>query len=300
MKLQTSSPQHLSYEVDAKGVFCEPEGNVILMKKRGWIRMNIGLIGCGTIGQFLLEQLNEKQRVPGARVTAIFDEREKSIGKLKHLSEQYNLHYETNLQAFLASSIDLVIECANIEAVRLYGEQIVQKKDVLLISIGALVDAKLYGNLARSAAENGHIIHLPAGAIGGLDLIQAAAILGELTEVTLTTRKPAYALISESVTAPKTIFSGNAKKAIAQFPKNANVAITLSYAGLGIEQTKVSIIADPTITKNIHHIQAKGAFGETSIEIQNDPSPENPKTSYLTSLSILKTIQQLTTTVKIS
>lgn len=262
--------------------------------------MNIGLIGCGTIGQFLLEQLNEKQRVPGARVTAIFDEREKSIEKLKHLSEQYNLHYETNLQAFLASPIDLVIECANIEAVRLYGEQIVQKKDVLLISIGALVDAKLYGNLARSAAENGHIIHLPAGAIGGLDLIQAAAILGELTEVTLTTRKPAHALISESITAPKTIFSGNAKKAIAQFPKNANVAITLSYAGLGIEQTKVSIIADPTITKNIHHIQAKGAFGETSIEIQNDPSPENPKTSYLTSLSILKTIQQLTTTVKIS
>lgn len=261
--------------------------------------MNIGLIGCGTIGQFLLAQLNDKQMIPGVQVTAIFDEREKSTEKLQGLSEQYAIQYETDLEAFLQSPIDLVVECANVEAVRLYGEAIVQEKDFVLISIGALVDHAFYEKLAHHATGHGQSIYLPAGAIGGLDLIQAAAILGELTEVTLTTRKPSRALTSATLTTPETIFSGSAKEAISQYPKNANVAITLAYAGLGVEQTKVSIIADPHIARNIHQIQAKGAFGETTIHISNDPSPQNPKTSYLTSLSIIKTIHQITQTIKI-
>lgn len=262
--------------------------------------MKIGLIGCGTIGQFLLDQLNEKKVLPGTSITTIFDERAKSVEKLQKLSADYQVDYETDLHNFLQGSIDLVIECANVETVRLYGEHIVAQKDFLMISVGALVDTAFYAAIEKCAAENEHTIYLPAGAIGGLDLIQAAAVLGELETVTLTTRKPAASLTASQIVEPTVIFSGSAREAIAQFPKNANVAITLSYAGIGIEQTKVSIIADPTVTRNIHHIQATGRFGETSIEIANDPSPTNPKTSYLTSLSIVKTIQQIRQTIKMT
>lgn len=262
--------------------------------------MKIGLIGCGTIGQFLLEQLNERKVLPNVRIVAIFDEREKTKEKLQRYSGQYHVQYETTLPSFLDVQMDLVIECANVEAVRMYAEKIIQQKDFVVISIGALVDLTFYQHLEQLATEKGHRLYLPAGAIGGLDLIQAAATLGELDQVSLTTRKPAHALQEAAIESPQTIFSGSAKEAIEKFPQNANVAITLSYAGIGIEQTQVSIIADPAITRNIHCIQAKGAFGETTIEIANNPSPQNPKTSYLTSLSILKTIQQLTQTVKIA
>ena len=72
-----------------------------------------------------------------------------------------------------------------------------------------------------------------------------------------------------------------------------NVAITLSLAGIGVEKTKVKIIADPSVEKNIHSIRARGAFGEMEMKIENNPSPSNPQMSYLTALSILSSLKSL-------
>jgi aspartate dehydrogenase len=87
------------------------------------------------------------------------------------------------------------------------------------------------------------------------------------------------------------LFEGSAAEAIKKFPRNINVAIVLSLAGLGVENTKVTIIADPNIVKNNHLIEAWGSFGKLKLEIENDPMPNNPKTSYLAALSILATLQ---------
>jgi aspartate dehydrogenase len=61
-----------------------------------------------------------------------------------------------------------------------------------------------------------------------------------------TTRKPPDALsLTVDGYKPVAVFSGTAKEAIAKFPKNINVAVTLSLAGLGVDQTRVEILADP-------------------------------------------------------
>ncbi len=69
--------------------------------------------------------------------------------------------------------------------------------------------------------------------------------------------------------------------AVNKFPANINVAAILALAGIGIQETKVKIIADPHITVNQHQIEAVGAFGEISITVRNVLSPNNPKTSFL-------------------
>lgn len=262
--------------------------------------MNIGIIGCGSIGQFLLKKLNEEKLLPGYRITAIFDEREKSIKLLKDLSTKYEASTFRNLNEFLNTDIDLVVECANIQAVHDYAQEITKLKDLLLISVGALASTSLYDQLISSSKKNGAKIYLPSGAIGGLDIVQAANIAGGLESVTLVSRKPVTALSTDLLSGETVLFEGSAKNAIKKYPKNANVAITLSLAGIGVDKTSVKIIADPKVEKNIHTIHAHGDFGEVNITIENNPSPENEKTSYLTALSVLSSLQSLTRQVMIS
>jgi aspartate dehydrogenase len=77
------------------------------------------------------------------------------------------------------------------------------------------------------------------------------------------------------------------------FPSNVNVAVVLSLAGRGTINTMVRVIADPHVTQNEHEIIARGRFGEISILVRNTPSPSNPKTSYLASLSAIECLRRI-------
>ena len=255
--------------------------------------MNVGLIGCGSIGQFLLEKINEDKLFSDYRITAVLDDRENSSLKLQELSKKYGFKIFKELNDFLSANTDIVVECANIQVANEYASRIVQKKDLLLISIGVLADFALYEELQSIAKLKGTKVYLPSGAIGGLDIVKAANITGGLEAVSLVTRKPADALSEELLEKEIVIFEGPARQAIQEFPQNANVAISLSLAGIGVDETSVKIIADPTISKNMHTIYATGEFGKLELTVENNPSPTNPKTSYLTGLSILSAIQSL-------
>lgn len=255
--------------------------------------MNIGLIGVGTIGTFLLEKLNNEKVIPGVQIIAILDERKKSAQKLKSLAKTYHLTVCSGLDIFLKTPTDLIIECANIEAVQKYAKKILHHKDLFLISVGALADPLFTQDLREISKQKKRKLYLPSGAIGGLDVLRAANVLGGLDSVQLITRKPAHALSHNKLEGQRTVFEGSAQEAIHQYPKNANIAIMISLSGIGVEQTKVKIIADPNIQKNIHHLKASGDFGKLSLELENNPSPSNPKTSFLTALSILSSLKAL-------
>jgi aspartate dehydrogenase len=93
---------------------------------------------------------------------------------------------------------------------------------------------------------------------------------------------------------PTVIFTGSAAEAVPAFPANVNVAAALSLAGIGPERTQVRVVADPTSDKNIHEIEMEGDFGRMVVRMENVPSPENPKTSYMASLSAIALLRRLT------
>lgn len=197
------------------------------------------------------------------------------------------------MESFLRSPTDIVVEAATVEAAKKWAEIVLLKgKDLLLSSVGALADGAFYEKITRIARQNEANVYLPSGAIGGIDIIQSANALGGLKKVSLTTRKSPQSLgFQETIEQEKVVFEGKAKDAIQQFPKNTNVSIILSLAGLGVEKTKVTIIADPKVDRNTHIIVAEGTFGTFQFKVENEPMPDNPKTSYLAALSILSTLQ---------
>jgi aspartate dehydrogenase len=193
--------------------------------------------------------------------------------------------------AELAAACDVLVEAASGKAV---PGIIQQARDshagggrpghVLVMSVGGLLGVPVF-------EDEGPVIHIPSGAIGGLDAIQALGIAG-LDEVRITTSKPPAALGLE-VTEYTVIFEGPACEVIEQFPKNVNVAIALSFAGLGPHKTTVRLVADPAESRNVHHIVARGPAGEVEFISRNQPFPDNPRTSYLAALSAVALLKRL-------
>jgi aspartate dehydrogenase len=55
----------------------------------------------------------------------------------------------------------------------------------------------------------------------------------------------------------------------------------------------VRVIADPKAAGNTHEIEAESAAGTASFRFVNAPSPDNPKTSALTALSLVAALGEL-------
>lgn len=148
--------------------------------------MNIGLIGAGAIAHFLLGKINHHQHGT-LRINSIFV---RNREKYRLLEKEFGVTVYTELEEFLGSEIDIVVEAANINAVQNLLPTVIKKKDAVLMSVGALADEALLTEISNFANEYKTTLHLPSGAIGGLDLLQNAHALGTITSVSLTTRKP--------------------------------------------------------------------------------------------------------------
>jgi len=262
----------------------------------------VGLIGLGSMGSFVAREIM-KGEIPGIRLLAAADIRPPSPGLLQEL-RQHSVSFVQSFEGLGDFPIRLVIECANQKVVAESADFFLAKgMDLLLMSVGALVQGSLFSRLTSRAQEKGCRIYLPSGAIGAIDALQAAKLRG-LDEVTLTTRKPPQSLSQvegvdlENLKEPRVLYEGPASEAVVKFPQNVNVAATLSLAGLGPEKTRVRVVADPGVHQNIHEIHARGTFGSFEIRLANWPNPDNPKTSLLSCLSVVSLLKRIRETVQ--
>jgi aspartate dehydrogenase len=265
--------------------------------------LRVGLIGLGSMGSFVAREILE-ERVPGVQLLAAADVKPPSPELLREL-ENHSVAWVESFEALAPYPLELVIECANQKVVKECADFFLSRgMDLLIMSVGALVQGSLFAELAAKAEKKGCRIYLPSGAIGAMDALQAARLRG-LEEVTLTTRKPPQALGKipgidlEGLREPRVLFEGPATEAVVKFPQNVNVAATISLAGVGPEKTVVRVIADPGIDQNIHEIRARGAFGSFEIRLANWPNPDNPKTSLLSCLSVVSLLKRIRGTVQI-
>jgi len=265
--------------------------------------LGVGLIGCGAIGTVLAYAIDRGQ-AGSAHLVMVYDRiAEKSNILSKKLVRKPKI--AENFEELIAcKDVNLIVEAASQEAVRAYALRILMAgKDLMIMSVGALVDSELAEEVRRCAMESGKRVYIPSGAIAGLDGVKAA-VIGKVDSVTLTTRKPPEGLKDasyikekkvnlEKLKSPTLIYEGPASEACKLFPANVNVAAALGLASIGVEKTKVQIIADPSIKRNIHEVKVKGEFGELKTRVENVPLIDNPKTSRLAALSAIATLKKI-------
>jgi aspartate dehydrogenase len=265
--------------------------------------MRIALIGCGSIGRVIARNIAERK--VNTELMFVYDIDTK---KALEFAEKFHSEYR-DFDEILKQELDLVLEAASQQAVRtLIPKALKAKKNVMIMSTGALVDEHLLQEIGELAEKNNLKVYLPSGAIAGLDGIKAAR--DEIERVVIKTTKPPESLegapffekhpmnLSE-IKKPTLIYEGPAEEAVRLFPSNINVAASLSLAGIGPKKTRVQIIADPGIKSNIHEITAEGKFGVIKTMTENVPSPDNPKTSYLAALSAVATLKKIAEPIQV-
>lgn len=267
--------------------------------------LRVGVVGCGAIGSIICRALVKD--IEGARLIAIHDHHiERAASFCASLSCKVDLMKISQM----VKLVDLVVEAAAPEAVESATVPALEHDcDVMIMSVGALVDLKLLDKLVSLAREHNRKIFLPSGAVAGIDGIKSAAI-ANIQSVTLTTTKPPRGLagapyvlennidLSKFIT-HTTIFEGSAIEAVKAFPANVNVAAAISLAGIGVEKTRVRIVVDPGSNRNRHEIEVTGDFGNFITRVDNIPSPENPRTSYLAALSAVATLKKIASPLQI-
>ncbi len=258
--------------------------------------LQIALVGCGTIGSELARavELKFRDRAKLVALSDIDDSRAQYLaGKLPEPPQVLSVDE-------LISVSDLVIEAASASVSGGVARKVILAgKDVMVMSVGGLIEGDIF-DLAEKAGRH---IYIPSGAICGLDGVKSARI-GGISRVTLTTRKPPAGLQGApyvvehgidlaAIKGEVTVFQGSAREAIRGFPKNVNVAVALSLAGIGIDKTEVRIVSSPHFTTNSHEVTVEGKFGRLTTRTDNVPSPQNPKTSYLAVLSAIATLKAI-------
>jgi len=257
--------------------------------------MQIALIGCGAIGTALLELVKDDAGLQVAAIVVPAEGADAARAVARRLAPGAQV-----TQAVPADGMDLVVEAAGHAAIEQHVLPALRRGvPCIVASVGALSAAGLPEQLEAAAREGRTQVQLIAGAIGGIDAL-AAARIGGLSTVRYTGRKPPHAWKGtpveqgrdlDAMTAETVIFEGTAREAAAQFPKNANVAATVSLAGLGLDRTTVRLIADPAVRENLHQVEAAGAFGSFELTMRNQPLAANPKTSALTVFSAVRALR---------
>ncbi len=263
--------------------------------------LSVGIAGLGTIGAEVARALLAGD-IPGLRLEAV------AVRDAASVAERLGGPVVDVVGfAELAARCEVVVESLPRALFRAVAEPAIARGGIFMpLSVGALLEE---ADLIDAARSSGARIIVPTGALLGLDAVRAAAE-GNITSVTMVTRKPPLGLLGapyllehgislEGLAEPLRVFAGSARDGARGFPANVNVAAALSLAGIGPDRTQLEIWADPGVTRNTHRIVVEADSARLTMMIENVPSDQNPKTGRITALSTIAALRGLVSTLRI-
>jgi aspartate dehydrogenase len=252
--------------------------------------VKVGIAGLGTIGLVVARAIDEGlEDLELAGVTV------RDADKARARMAGFNNPAPIMDAQELAESSDIIVECVPKAAFRDIAAPALKAGRLFITVSGAGILAN--PDIVGLAKAHGARIILATGALLGLDAVRAAAE-GVIHEVRMVTRKPPKSLkgaphlvannISiDGLNEPKKVFEGTAREGAEGFPANVNVAAALGLAGIGADETRLEIWADPALTRNTHNIRVDADSASFEMTIENVPSEENPGTGKITALSVI-------------
>ena len=245
----------------------------------------IGLLGFGRIGQAIYDRIcaDPEYDLGYVLVRSEIDE----LPKAKQVTDPSRLSM---------ISVDLCVEVATPKVVTEVGPTVLNTSDLAILSAGALATPDTMAQLTDAARENGTTIVLPHAALLGIDgLVDAKEAL---TTVTIeTTKHPddidfgfTEDVSPTDISEPTELFDGPVREICRLLPRSFNSHAVVALASLGLDDTRSTLIADPTADRSVHVIKASGE--QFSLCIERESAIGDVAGNY-THLTVWGSIQRL-------
>lgn len=240
------------------------------LRSRGVARpLAVAVIGAGAIGGAVAAAL-ESGDVHGARLVAV----------LRSSSAPAEVEHAI-------AAADVLVEASSVDAAEEFIPRITSAgKDVIVCSCGVFARHQHPRDLI--AHGTGRVL-VPAGAVGGLDVLAAAARAGtaEATLRHFTIKSPAALGVDEPLNAAREVFRGSAREAALEFPRTSNASVALALATIGLDRTEVIVIADPEVEHTRHVVEWQSPVGRYDMRFENSVDPDSGgRTSAITAWSV--------------
>lgn len=120
------------------------------------VELRVEIVGCGTIGNYVAKAIDGG--IIDADLVVVFDADVERATRLAEGLARSRPRVARSIEELVSKDVDVVVEAASQEAVRMYAARILRSgKDLVVLSVGALLDEELRRIIAEAAR---------AGAIG--------------------------------------------------------------------------------------------------------------------------------------
>jgi len=228
------------------------------------MKKTFAIVGCGFLGSIVADAY-AKNLLTDYELVAAFSQ---NMADTTRVSVLCDCAAVSEVDTLIALKPDYIVETASVEWVRENAVKVLDAGiSLVVVSIGAFADAALYEQVKAAAVRGGAKVHIASGAIGGFDVLKTVSLMAKAQNLPETagieTHTGCKGFIPTPVwedallTEQKTVFTGNAKEAIATFPRRVNVAVATSLATTGPETTGVIMHSVPNWQGDDHKITAE-------------------------------------------
>jgi len=269
-------------------------------------KLKVGIIGLGAIGREVANRIESGKVGEAQLVSLLCRDKNKNLLLSADQSEHFKSIITDDIDEFFAAQPDIVIEAAGQPTLKHYGEMVLAKGiDLLVSSIGLFTDDRALTQFIETAERSGAKILLSTGALPAVDWMSAAS-LSEVNNISITQTKPVTSwkntpaeefIDLNSLQDPTCFFEETARESANLFPKSSNISAMLALATIGLDQTKVKLVADPTSEIMNTYIDFDSTVGKLQVNWQGVPSITNPSTSADVPLAIVKCIRNLSSSI---
>mgnify|MGYP003222152857 CR=1 FL=1 len=191
------------------------------------MKTKLGIVGCGFLGNIVADAW-KKGLLPDYELVGVTSRTRASAEKT---AANVGCAVCEDVDALLALEPEYIVEAASVESVRAMAIPVLKRGvNLVILSIGAFADLDFYAQVKAAAVEGGAKVHLASGAIGGFDVLQTVTLMAQAQGLPETAgiethtgakgfrNTPVWAEHLLTDTEKTTVFTGNAKQAIATVP----------------------------------------------------------------------------------
>jgi len=227
-------------------------------------KTRIGLIGLGQIGMDVYRRIQDNPQT-GMELAFVHDKLPDALAQV-----QQELILD-DMKDFASRKPDLVIEMAHKNVAQEWAPLILKECDMMAVSVTVIADKEAETLFEELTARYGTRLYLPHGGAVGLDALLESRDF--LDEVHLEMRKNPMnvdtsniGIDAASIKEETVLYDGPTRGIAPKFPRNVNTLTAISYAGIGLDRTRSTLIVNPEWDFASVAVHAKGPGVTIEIE----------------------------------